>query len=431
MPKIVFLGAGSYVFARNILGDCMLTPALADSHIALVDTHGARLRDSELMLKALNKSLGANCTIEAFTDRREALKDADYLINAIQVGELEERREIDFEIPKKYGLRQTIGDTLGIGGIFRGLRTIPVMLDITKDMEELCPDAWILNYVNPMAAITGAIQRATQIRTVGLCHSVQVCAEKLCEKLDMPTDNLKWRVAGINHQGWLLEVLRNGEDLYPEIKRRAVLPEYNEKDTVRFEIMKRFGYYLTESSEHTAEYTPYFIKDAHPELLDEFHIMLDDLPQRDLNQRTKWAEVQKKVESGEPLTHERSTEYASHIIEAMEINKPYTFGGSVLNHGIITNLPQECAVEVQCLVDGNGVQPCYVGELPPQCAAINRTNINVHELAIQAALTGKREHIYHAAMLDPHTSSELTIDEIYKLVDEMIEAHGDMLPEYK
>jgi len=430
MAKIVFLGAGSTVFAKNVLGDCLLVPALRDVHIALVDIDGERLHDSEIMVRNLSRALGADAKIESFLDARKALPGADYVVNAIQVGGYEPATVTDFEIPKKYGLRQTIGDTIGIGGIFRALRTMPVMLDYARMIEELCPDAWLLNYVNPMAMITGAMLRATNVRTVGLCHSVQVCAEFLCRVLDLPADDLRWKIAGINHQAWLLEIRRHGTDLYPEIRRRAGLPEYRPYDAVRFEIMRQFGYYVTESSEHTAEYVPYFIKSAHPELIEQFNIPLDELPRRCEAQIENWSRLREKLLTDKPLRRIRTEEYCSYILESMETGETTKIHGNVLNSGLITNLPANCCVEVPCIVDRNGVQPCYVGELPPQCAALNRTNVNVQELTVEAALTLKREHIYHAALLDPHTSSELTIDEIRNLVDDMIEGHGRFLPTY-
>jgi alpha-galactosidase len=413
-----------------VLGDCLTVPSLADAHIALVDIDPERLRDSEMMMHNLNSNLGGKATIEATLDRRAALAGADFVINAIQVGGYEPSTVIDFEVPKKYGLRQTIGDTLGIGGIFRALRTIPVMMEFARDIEELCPNAWFLNYSNPMAMLTGAMLKASAVKAVGLCHSVQGCAEWLCRMLDLPHDHLKWKIAGINHQGWLLEVSRFGEDLYPEIKRRAQLPEYVHKDAVRFEIMKRFGYYVTESSEHTSEYVPYFIKTRYPELIDRFHIPLDEYPRRCISQIEGWKRMREDLVANKNLSHTRTGEYGSYIIESIVEDKPIKIGGNVLNKGLITNLPQDCCVEVPCLVDANGVQPCYVGPLPPQCAALTRTNVNVQELTIEAALTGKREHIYHAAMLDPHTAAELSIDDIVALCDDLIEAHGDMLPEY-
>jgi alpha-galactosidase len=430
MGKICFLGAGSGVFTKNVLGDCMHVPSFQGSDIALVDIDPERLRDATQMVENLNAALDAQCTVSAFLadDAEKALSNADYVVNAIQVGGYEPCTVTDFEIPKKYGLRQTIGDTLGIGGIFRGLRTIPVVLDYCRVLEKVAPKAWLLNYTNPMAMVTGAVLKARETPMVGLCHSVQVCASGLCDMLDLPSDNLQGRIAGINHQAWLLSISREGEDLYPEIKRRAALEEYQAKDTVRFELMKRFGYYTTESSEHASEYVPWFIKETAPELIDRFHIPLDEYPRRCVEGLEKWKELRKQLVTDTPLEHERSSEYASCIIDALETGVPFTLGGNVLNTGLITNLPQNACVEVPCVVDRNGVTPTYVGDLPPQCAALNRSNINVQELVIEAALTGKREHVYHAAMLDPHTAAELTLDNIVALCDELIEAHGEWLP---
>lgn len=433
MSKICFLGAGSTVFAKNVIGDCFYVEPLRDATIALVDIDLERLEESSRMVHNLNRTLGANATIECYLaeDAEKAFRNANYIINAIQVGGYEPCTVIDFEIPKKYGLRQTIGDTLGIGGIFRALRTIPVMLKYCEIIEKVAPDAILLNYTNPMAMVTGAILKATSVRTVGLCHSVQVCAPQLCLMLELPDDNLQWRIAGINHQAWLLEIKRNGIDLYPEIKRRAQLPEYRWKDTVRFEIMKWFGYYVTESSEHNAEYVPWFIKNKAPHLIEEFNIPLDEYPRRCIAQIEAWKYIRDELTSlDKPLQHERTHEYASYILEAIETGKPYTFGGNVLNYGLITNLPYKCCVEVMCVADRNGITPTYVGELPVQCAALNRTNINVQEVTIEAALTRKKEYIYQAALLDPHTASELTIDEIVRLCDELITAHGSWLPEF-
>ena len=431
MIKITFIGAGSTVFAKNVLGDCMLTECLHDAHIALYDIDHQRLSESEQMLKNINVNCNeSRATIVSYTDAREALTDANFVINAIQVGGYEPCTVTDFEIPKKYGLRQTIADTLGIGGIFRGLRTIPVLLDYCKIMEEVCPDAWLLNYTNPMSILTLAVAKATKIKVVGLCHSVQVCAPDLLKHLGMECDNLSYKIAGINHMAWLLEVTSNGVDLYPQIKQRA--SELTEKhyDMVRLEMMKRFGYYVTESSEHNAEYLPYFIKSKYPELIEQFNIPLDEYPRRCVDQIARWESLREEIVHDHNLSHTRTHEYASYIIEAMITNKPYKIGGNVLNTGLITNLPLDCAVEVPCLVDAGGITPCYVGDLPPQLAALNRTNINVHQLTVEAALTLKKEHIYHAAMLDPHTSSELSIEEIYSLVDDLIEAHKSWLPEY-
>ncbi len=432
MAKICFIGAGSTVFAKNVIGDCMHVEALRGSHIALVDVDPVRLADSQIMVSNLDRALGAGMTVETFpgNDADKALDGADYVINAIQVGGYRPCTVTDFEIPKKYGLRQTIGDTLGIGGIFRGLRTIPVLLEYCRIIEKVAPKALLLNYTNPMAMLTGAVLKATGVRAVGLCHSVQVCAPCLCAELGLPADNLRWKIAGINHQGWLLEISRNGEDLYPEIKRRAQLPEYAARDSVRFEIMKRFGYYVTESSEHSAEYVPWFIKARAPELIEQFHVPLDEYPRRCGEQIAGWAAMRADLVGDAPLRHPRTGEYASYIIGAVETGVPYTFGGNVLNTGLIPNLPPLACVEVACVADRNGVTPTWTGDLPPQCAALNRTGINVQELVIEAALTGRRDHIYQAAMLDPHTAAELTIDETVALCDDLIIAHRGWLPDY-
>ena len=434
MPKITFMGAGSTVFAKNVLGDSMMTPALEDSVIALYDIDAVRLEDSKRMLDTINRNNGSKATIETYLgveNRKAALRGANYVVDAIQVGGYEPCTVTDFEIPKKYGLRQTIADTLGIGGIFRALRTIPVLFDFARDMEEVCPDAWFLNYTNPMAMLSGAMQRYTGVKTVGLCHSVQVCCEGLMKGLGMEYDDtVQWKIAGINHQARLLEVTKNGVDLYPEIKRRALARTEKHHDMVRYEIMKRFGYYVTESSEHNSEYMPYFIKSTHPELIDQFNIPLDEYPRRCINQIAEWEKMRENLLGDENLTHTRSREYASYIMEAMETNRPFKFGGNVINTGLITNLPSNACVEVPCIADASGVQSVFIGDLPEQCAAMNRTNINPQLLAIEAAVTKKKDYIYQAAMLDPHTAAELTIDQIVSMCDDLIEAHKGWLPEY-
>ncbi len=436
MPKITFMGAGSTVFAKNVLGDSMLTPCLAESTIALYDIDPQRLEESYLMLTAINANLGNRARIEKYCgveNRKDALRGANYVVNAIQVGLYEPCTVIDFEVPKRFGLRQTIADTLGIGGIFRALRTIPVMMDFARDMEEVCPDAWFLNYTNPMAMLSGAMQRYTGIKTVGLCHSVQVCASSLMHSVGMPydEDNVRTKIAGINHMAWLLEITdKNGNDLYPEIKRRAAQLTEKHDNMVRLEIMKRFGYYVTESSEHNAEYMPYFIKDKYPELIERFNIPLDEYPRRCINQIAAWEKRRDELTKDPHLTHVRTHEYASYIMEAMETNRPYKIGGNVLNNGLITNLPRNACVEVPCLVDAAGVTPCYVGDLPEQLAALNRTNIGVQLMTIEAAMTLKKDAIYQAALLDPHTASELSIDDTVALCDALIEAHEGWLPRY-
>ncbi|MEB7811171.1 alpha-glucosidase/alpha-galactosidase [Staphylococcus xylosus] len=432
MDKITFLGAGSTVFAKNVLGDCMTVEALQDFEFALYDIDEQRLHDSEMMLNNLKKNLHSNVTVKAYHNRKEALSGAKYIINAIQVGGYDPATITDFEIPKKYKLRQTIADTLGIGGIFRNLRTIPVMQAFADDIKEVCPNAWFLNYTNPMAVLTN-IMLKEGIKTVGLCHSVQVCTNDLLDSLDLPKDNIQSKIAGINHMAWLLEIKQNGKDLYPEIKKRAKAKQKSKHDDmVRFEILDKFGFYVTESSEHNAEYHPYFIKNLYPELIDDYNIPLDEYPRRCIKQIEEWSQMRDDIVNDQSLTHQRSNEYGSYIIEAMETNKPFKIGGNVLNTGgLISNLPENAVVEVPCLVDASGVAPTYIGNLPEQLAALNRTNINTQLLTIEAALTNDKSKIYQAAMLDPHTASELSIDDIIFLCDDLIEAHGDWLPSYK
>ena len=439
MAKITFMGAGSTVFARNVIGDSMCSPVLRDAEFALYDIDGQRLSESAEILGAMNETLGGHGKITTHLgveNRKEALRGADFVVNAIQVGLYDPCTIIDFEVPKKYGLRQTIGDTLGIGGIMRALRTIPVMADFARDMEEVCPNAWFLNYTNPMAMLSGYMQRYTGVKTVGLCHSVQVCSEGLLKALGME-DKLEGRrelIAGVIHMGWLLKLQdKDGNDLYPEIRRRAKEKNAAEKhnDMVRFDYIDKFGYYCTESSEHNAEYNMFYIKSKYPELIDRFQIPLDEYPRRCVNQIAGWAKERDQLKESRQLNHERSREYASYIMESIVTGKPYKIGGNVLNKGgLIENLPEDACVEVPCLVDNLGVNPCRVGRLPVQCAAMNMTNINVQLLTIEAAVTRKKEHIYQAAMLDPHTGSELDIDTIVKMVDDLIETHGDWLPKY-
>lgn len=446
MNKITFMGAGSTVFVRNVLGDCMCSDALKDWEYALYDIDATRLEESYEIISAMNETKGGHARITkhlGVENRKEALRGARFVINAIQVGLYDPCTIIDFEVPKKYGLRQTIGDTLGIGGIMRALRTIPVMDDFAKDMREVCPNALFLNYTNPMAMLSGYMQRYTGIETVGLCHSVQVCSEKLLKKLGME-DKVEGRrelIAGINHMGWLLELEdKDGNDLYPEVRRRAL--EKNEDamkdgaekhdDMVRMDYIRRFGYYCTESSEHNAEYNMYYIKSKYPELIERYNIPLDEYPRRCVNQIAGWAKERDELKTGKHLDHQRTKEYASYIMESIVNNTPYEIGGNVLNKGgLIENLPQDACVEVPCLVNGKGVHPCRVGRLPVQCAAMNMTNINVQLLTIEAAVTRKKEHIYQAAMLDPHTGSELDMDTIVRMVDDLIDAHGSWLPQYK
>ena len=437
--KITFMGAGSTVFARNVIGDCMCAEALRDSTFALYDIDEKRLEESRVILEAMRVTKGGYGKIECYLgveQRKDALRGANFVINAIQVGLYDPCTIIDFEVPKKYGLRQTIGDTLGIGGIMRALRTIPVMHDFAMDMAEVCPDALFLNYTNPMAMLSGYMQRYTPIKTIGLCHSVQTCSSDLFKDLGME-DKLEGRkelIAGINHMAWLLEIKdKDGNDLYPEIKSKidAKIADPDFHNKVRLEYIKHFGYYCTESSEHNAEYNMFYIKDKYPELIKKYNIPLDEYPRRCVNQIEGWKKEYEEMLANGVKEHNRSNEYASRIMEAIVTGNPYQIGGNVLNTGhLITNLPENACVEVPCLVNGYGVHPCHVGSLPVQCAAMNMTNINVQLLTIEAAATRKKEHIYQAAMLDPHTASELDIDTIKKMVDDLIEAHGDYLPKY-
>lgn len=442
--KITFMGAGSTVFARKIIGDCMCVEALRDSTFALYDIDGERLNQSATILEAMREGKGGYGKIESYLgveNRKDALRGADFVVDAIQVGLYDPCTIIDFEIPKKYGLRQTIGDTLGIGGIMRGLRTINVLEDFARDMEEVCPNALFLNYTNPMAILSGYMQRYTGVQTVGLCHSVQVCTDGLLWDLDMK-DKIPQRkelIAGINHMAWLLECKdKDGNDLYPEIRRRAceavdktLAGEATYGNLVRLEYIKNFGYYVTESSEHNAEYNMFYIKSKYPELIEKYQVPLDEYPRRCINQIAGWKDEYERLKDGGVKEHERSYEYGSYIMESIVTNTPYQIGGNVLNKGhLITNLPEDACVEVPCLVNGHGINPCHVGALPVQCAAMNMTNINVQLLTIEAAVTKKKEHIYQAAMLDPHTGSELDVDSIKHMVDDLIEAHGDYLPKY-
>ncbi len=444
MNKITFMGAGSTVFAKNVLGDVMLTPALQDFELSLYDIDPQRLEESYIMIDALNRNINegrAKITKHlGVENRKEALRGADFVVNAIQVGGYDPCTIIDFEVPKKYGLRQTIADTLGIGGIFRALRTIPVLEGFAEDMAQVCPNALFLNYTNPMAMLSGYMQRYTSIKTVGLCHSVQVCSRHLLHSLGIEFhEPIKERIAGINHMAWLLEIYdADGTDLYPEIRRRAAakLEEELAKgnstygDLTRLEYIRRLGYYCTESSEHNAEYNNFFIKSKYPELITRYNIPLDEYPRRCVNQIANWKKDRENYVSGN-VSHTRTHEYASWIMEAVVTDHPYKIGGNVLNRGLIDNLPREACVEVACLVNRYGVQPTVQGPLPLQLAAMNMTNINAQLLTIEAAVTKKKEAVYQAAMLEPHTSAELSIDDIVSLCDDLMEAEKDWLPEYR
>jgi alpha-galactosidase len=432
MPKITFIGAGSTVFAKALLGDILSWPELAGSTIYLHDIDEERLRTSELMAGHLARALQARPRLEATTNRQKALEGADYVLSMFQIAGYKPGTVIDFEIPKKYGLRQTIADTLGIGGIMRALRTIPVFLEMCAEMEQLCPDVLHLNYVNPMAINCWAMSRASRIKTVGLCHSVQGTAGQLAKDIGVPLAEINFLAAGINHMAFYLKFERDGRDLYPLIRQvvdEGRVPDWNR---VRYEMFNRLGYFVTESSEHFAEYVPWFIKGDRPDLIERYNIPLDEYIRRCEAQIAFWDFMRAEYEAGNfdhpLLAIKPSNEYGALIIHSVETGTPRIIYGNVANEGLIDNLPPGCCVEVPCLVDKNGVQPARVGSLPPHLAALMQTNINVQALAVEAALSRKREHVYHAAMLDPHTAAELDLDQIWQMVDELIEAHGDWLP---
>lgn len=472
--KITFMGAGSTIFARNVIGDCMCSEVLSDSEFALYDIDGERLEESRVILEAMKKQLGASGVIRCYPgteNRKEALRGASFVINAIQVGLYEPCTVIDFEVPKKYGLRQTIGDTLGIGGIMRALRTIPVLEEFARDMQEVCPDALFLNYTNPMAMLSGYLQNYTDVATVGLCHSVQIASLRLFEQLGMEEylPDRRERIAGINHMAWLLDITGpDGKDLYPEIRKRIpekmADPDFDNK--VRLDYVQRFGYYCTESSEHNAEYNMFYIKRNYPELIARYNIPLDEYPRRCIEQIGEWKATYRELQRADAAPHTRSREYASHICEAMVTGVPYQFGGNVRNanrdalepealrdvtwkdmsgnrvgsvlpadrtddHRLITNLPDDACVEVPCIADRKGIHPVKCGRLPVQCAAMNMTNVNVQLLTMEAARTRRKEYIYQAAMLDPHTGSELDMDSIVRMCDELISAHGPYMAMYR
>jgi alpha-galactosidase len=433
MPKIAFIGAGSIVFAKNLMGDILSFPELADSALSLMDIDPERLKTSEIVAHKIAQSANAHPTIEVTLDRRTALANADYVICMIQVGGYKPATVIDFEIPKRYGLRQTIADTLGIGGIMRGLRTIPVLMDIVRDMEAVCPNALFINYVNPMAMNQWALNRVSDIQTVGLCHSVPHTAHELARDIGVDIENVNYRVAGINHLAFYLkfEDKRTGADLYPLIHKVADEGRVPQSNKVRYDMLKRLGYFVTESSEHFSEYVPWFIKRDRPDLIDDFNIPLDEYIRRCEAQIEGWRTLRHELEDeNHKLDIEPSVEYGSLIIHSMETGVPRTIYGNVPNNNIIGNLPEGCCVEVPCLVDSIGVQPTRIGAIPPHLAALMQTNINVQALTVEAAITQKREHIYHAAMLDPHAAAELSLDQIWSMVDDLIEAHGSYLPDY-
>ena len=439
MTKITFVGAGSTIFMQNIVGDALLTPALADSHFALMDIDPVRLAESEAVAKAMIRSVGTGATVSTHTDRRAVLDGADFVITAFQVGGYEPCTVTDFEIPKQYGLRQTIADTLGVGGIMRGLRTVPVLWGVAQDMMQLCPNATLLQYVNPMAINTWALaERFPALKHVGLCHSVQNTVEELAHDLDLPKADIRYKVAGINHVAFFLKLEHEGRDIYPALRQGyhaghlpkppLLMPRCPNK--VRYEVMDHLGYFCTESSEHFAEYVPWFIKDGRNDLIEQFSIPLDEYPTRCVEQVANWKEQAKTLTDGRNIEVTRSHEFAADLMNAIVTDTPYTAYGNLPNTGQIPQLPLGAAVETPCLVDSNGVQPSVVTDIPPQLIALMRTQINVQELTVRALTEENPEYIYHAAMMDPHTAAELDLRQIRSLVTDLLSAHGDWLPDW-
>lgn len=443
-PKIAFIGAGSTVFMRNIIGDVLQRPALSNAHIALMDINQQRLSDSKVVAQKMVETLKVSANITTHLNQREALNEADFVIVAFQIGGYDPCTITDFEIPKKYGLRQTIADTLGIGGIMRGLRTVPHLWSICEDMLDVCPNATMLQYVNPMAINTWAIaKKYPQIKQVGLCHSVQGTAAELARDLDIPVSEIRYESAGINHVAFMLKYeqrMPDGSyrDLYPDLQKAYAegrVPKSSEwnprcPNLVRYELMNKLGYFATESSEHFAEYVPWFIKEGRDDLIEKFKIPLDEYPKRCEEQIASWQEERAKLENDVSMEMKESHEYASEIINSIWTGTPSVIHGNLPNNGLISNLPESCAVEVACLVDANGVQPTAVGDLPVQLAAIMQSNVTVQGLVVEALMTENSEHIYHAAMMDPHTAAELDLDQIWALVDDLKAAHGDWLPQW-
>jgi alpha-galactosidase len=427
--KITFIGAGSTVFAKNLMGDILSYPELHDVDIVLFDINEERLDQSLAVGNKIKNQLGIPARITGTTDRSEALDGADFAINMIQVAGYKPGTVVDFETPKTYGLRQTIADTLGIGGIMRALRTIPVLADMSKDMERLCPDVLHLNYANPMAMNYLGLSRLSKIKTIGLCHSVPGTAQELADDIGIPVAEIDYLVAGINHMAFYLKLERNGEDLYPLVRQVMDEGRVPKTNRVRYDMFKRLGYFVTESSEHFAEYVPWYIKTGREDLIEQYNIPLDEYPRRCERQIADWQNMYSELQDpSKTIPIERSVEYGSHIIHAMVTGKPAVVYGNVPNDAIISNLPDGCCVEVPCLVDRNGIQPTRIGALPPHLAALMQTNINVQNLTVEAIVTSNKEHIYHAAMLDPHTAAELDLDQIWSLVDDLLKAHGDWIP---
>ena len=425
-PKITFIGAGSVEFTGMLLGDILAYPELQGATISLHDIDPERLEVATGVARAIAADLGASPEIEGHADRRAALEDADYAINMIQVGG-HAATLADLEIPAKYGLRQTIGDTLGVGGVFRALRTIPVMEGIAADMAAVCPDAWLLNYTNPMAILCQATYMGTPLKKiVGLCHSVHNTGEELAELVGVPFEEVTFNAAGVNHQAFVLRFERDGEDLYPRLDA-AIERDPELRRRVRVEIYRRMGYFPTESTEHGSEYLSWFLRDEAQ--VERFRLWVSEYASRSEENLDEYEKTKAALAGGGPLEHEEpSNEYAPQIIHSIETGTPRVVYGNVRNAGLIDNLPAESCVEVPCLVDGTGVNPVRMGSLPPQLAALNRTFLNVADLTVRAALEGRPDRVRQAVLLDPNASSTLTPDAIWEMCDELTAAHGDLIP---
>ncbi|MFL5738286.1 MAG: alpha-glucosidase/alpha-galactosidase [Actinomycetota bacterium] len=425
MPRIAFIGAGSVEFTRNVLADLLTFPDLERLTIALHDVSPERLETAEAMAHATAEVVGRVVDVEAHLERRPAVEGADYVVNEIQVGGYDATLK-DFEIPKRFGLRQTIADTIGVGGIFRGLRTIPVLVGIGNDMAELCPDAWLLNYSNPMAMLPWAVYEATPHRkVVGLCHSVRDTHHFLASLVDEREEDLTFVTAGFNHQAFVLTFSLGGEDLYPML-RRIVENDPDLQRRVRVEIFRRFGYFPTESSEHSAEYVPWFMKSD--EQIERFRIPVDEYIRRSDENLDEYEEIKKELAAGGAISVEPTSELASEVIHSIETGTEREVYCNVRNDGLIEGLPDACCVEVPCEIGETGIHPQAVGAMPPQLTALNRTFLNVVELTLRAALEESRDHVYQAAMLDPNAAATLTVSQIVEMCDELIEAHGNLLP---
>ncbi len=437
MTKLAFIGAGSTIFMKNIVGDMLHFEPLRDAEIALMDIDDKRLGESASVARKMIATMGTGASVTTHTDQRAALEGADFVVTAFQIGGYDPATITDFELPKTYGLRQTIADTLGVGGIMRGVRTVPHLWKVAEDMLAVCPDATLLQYVNPMAINTWALaERYPQLKQVGLCHSVQNTVEELAHDLDIDKQSIRYRVAGVNHVAFFLKLEDAQGSLYPRLidgyrqgrlpKGPLLMPRCPNK--VRYEVMDQLGYFCTESSEHLAEYVPWFIKEGRHDLIEQFGIPLDEYPKRCIEQQADWARQAATLDSQAGIEVKKSHEFAAEFMNAMVTNKPYTIYGNLPNRGQMPQLPAGAAVEVPCLVDANGIQPSVVDDVPPQLIALMRSQINVQELVVRALVDEEPEHIYHAAMMDPHTAAELDLRQIRSLIDDLRAAHGDWLP---